>query len=143
LKPLCIYSVDIPIMHVKAGKNKVKQAVFEIKRNAVGRYYFIFRDANEAALVVSGSFYDRAQLEKCLAQVREAALVADIAVEGVGENPPLFRIDEGPGGLFFSLFGFAGEVLFSSKAYADWCDCIMAIELLKKLAFDAGIVDSL
>jgi hypothetical protein len=51
----------------------MKRAAFEIKQSATGNYYFTFKSLPEQANIISCSFPDRAELEKCLARVREAA----------------------------------------------------------------------
>ena len=120
----------------------MKRAVFEIKQNAVGRYYFVFKEDNEQALVVSGSFWGRSELEKRLANVREAAPVACICDDRKSNMPPLFELHEGKDGLAFSLVGFDGKLIFDSKAYKEKSGCLEAIETLKRESFNAGIVDS-
>jgi uncharacterized protein YegP (UPF0339 family) len=121
----------------------MKRAIFEIKQNAVGRYYFILKDTTEKGLVVSRSFSDRSRLETCIAQVRDKAPLAEIK-EDLEENmrPPVFFIEKDKTGYTFSLIGFENEVIFSSESYSKKDECIKAIELLKNLALDAGIVDS-
>ena len=120
----------------------MKRAVFEIKINPVGRYFFVFRDAEGTALVVSKSFGGRSQLEKCLADIRDTAQIAALKESAKNKTvPPLFRIENDRESYTFALIGFEGEVIFSSEGYAQRNDCIAAIELLKKLSFDAGIVD--
>ena len=119
----------------------MKRAVFEIKKNAVGRYYFVFKDAAGQTVVVSCSFGGRSALEKCLASVREAAAVAEVFTDGERVKPPLFKIQECKDGFDFLLVGFEGELVFSSKPYAEKSDCITAVQYLKSQALDAGTVD--
>jgi len=120
----------------------MKRAVFEIKQNAVGRYYFVFKDTDGKLLIISKSFPDRSMLEICIAQVREKAKVA-----GIKENmddimqPPLFIINKDISGYAFTLIGFEGEVIFSSESYEQKSECLNSVELLKDLSFDAGIAD--
>jgi uncharacterized protein YegP (UPF0339 family) len=120
----------------------MKQAVFEIKLNPVGRYYFVFRDVEETGLVVSKSFRSRAQLEKCLSAVRDTAQVAEITEDANGKLPPYFWIENNEENFVFSLLDFEGEVVFSSESYQQKSECLKAVRLLKDLSFDAGIVDS-
>ncbi len=125
--------------------NEIKRTIFEIKQNAVGRYYFVFKSLEGKPYIISKSFADRSSLEICIAQIREKAKVA-----GVTENypdgiiqPPLFHIITDKGmGYYFVLIGFEGEVIFSSESFAKMYDCICGIEVLKNQSLDAGIVDS-
>jgi uncharacterized protein YegP (UPF0339 family) len=122
--------------------NGLKRAIYEIKKNPVGRYYFIFRDTEGTALVVSKSFGFRSQLEKCLADIRDTAQVAAIK-ESSGDHvsPPLFGIEYHRENYTFFLIGFEGEVIFSSEGYSQKRDCLVAVERLKSLSLDAGIMD--
>ena len=118
----------------------MKQAVFEIKRNAVGRYYFVFKNEEEEELLVSGSFSDRPQLEKYLANMRESVQMADIVVGGE-VNPPMFKINIDCEGCTFSLLDFNKEIIYQSDYFAELNDCMLVIIQLKKLSFSAGVAD--
>ena len=120
----------------------MKRAVFEIKQNAVGRYYFVFKDSNGQALVASGSFPRRSELEKRLAIVRETAPIAQICDDSVSSAPPFFLLRESCDGFSFSLMGFDGETIFTSKAYYEKSICIQAIENMKNDSLNAGVIDS-
>lgn len=126
---------------LKAGDAVLKRAVFEIKQNAVGRYYFVFKDLTSQALVVSGSFCRRSELEKCLAIVRETAPIAQICDDKSNSAPPYFLFLESNDGFSFSLIGFDGETIFTSKAYKEKSSCIGAIENMKSDSLNAGIID--
>lgn len=119
----------------------LKRAVFEIKQNAVGRYYFVYKDLNSHALVVSGSFRRRSELEKCLAIVRETAPIAQICDDKSNPAPPYFLFRKSYDGFSFSLIGFDGETIFTSKAYKEKSSCIGAIENMKSDSLNAGIID--
>lgn len=120
-----------------------KRALFEIKQNAVGRYYFIFKDLSEKGLIVSKSFPDRSRLETCVAQIRATAIVAGVSGDPLNSiPPPLFIIKSGKTGYTFTLIGFEGEIVFSSECFENREDCIKSIEVLKDLSADAGILDS-
>jgi len=115
--------------------------VFEIKKNPVGRYYFIFKDQQDQGLVVSKSFPDRSQLEICIAGIRDTAPIA--AVFEIEEKQlPQFFIETKNNGYIFFLKGFDGNLILVSDPYQDKSECIKAIECLKNLAFNAGIKDS-
>lgn len=120
----------------------MKRAVFEIKQNAVGRCYFVFKDSNGQALVASGSFSRRSELENCLAMVRETAPIAQICEDSASSAPPCFLLCESYGGFSFSLIGFNGETIFISKTYIEKCTCIEAIENMKRGSPNAGIIDT-
>ena len=120
----------------------MKRAVFEIKQNAVGRYYFVFKDSNGQALVASGSFPRRSELEKRLAIVRETAPIAQICDDSVSSAPPYFLLRESYDGFSFSLMSFDGETIFTSKAYNEKSICIEAIENMKNDSLNAGVIDS-
>lgn len=120
-----------------------KRALFEIKQNAVGRYYFIFKDLSEKGLIVSKSFPDRSRLETCVAQIRATAIVAGVTEDPVNRiAPPLFIIKNENTGYTFTLIGFEGEIVFRSECFQNREDCIKSIAVLKNLSADAGILDS-
>lgn len=121
----------------------MKRAVFEIKQNPVGRYYFIFRGIEGTVLVVSQSFSDRSQLEKCISNVRSVAQVGEIKEnESDKMQFPFFKIEKENEYYVFFLIGFQGEVIFSSDSYQEKEECVKAIKLFKSLSFHAGILDS-
>ncbi len=127
----------------KRQGRKMKRAVYEIKQNAVERYYFIFKDVSGKRLLVSKSFADRSALELCLAQIRESARVAEISESTFcKEKLPCFLIQKNLEGYAFSLLGFKGEVIFSSECFADKSDCVQSLGVFKNLSLDAGIEDS-
>lgn len=120
----------------------MKRAAFEIKQSATGNYYFTFKSPPEHANIISCSFPDRAELERCLARVREAAPLADICSDKCQyAGPPYFWIQPKEDGVIFSLVGFKGEIIFSSVPYPDEMHCNKAINLLKSCAQRAGTVD--
>ena len=120
----------------------MKRAVFEIKQNSVGNYYFIFKDPDRRTHAISCNFPDRAELEICLARVRDAAVVADVWESSRSAGaPPFFRIQPGADGVMFSLIGFQEEIIFSSVPYADKTLCREAISNLKAFSQRAGVVD--
>ncbi|WP_304509455.1 hypothetical protein [Anaerotignum sp.] len=116
------------------------RSVFEIKQNPSGSYYFTFRSTDEKAHIISCSFPHRAQLEACIAKVRETAPVADIRIVS-SEKTPYFFIQLIEEGISFSLIGFSGERIFSSVFYSDKLLCKEAIYALKASAERAAIID--
>ena len=127
---------------MKNGVSYLCDAVFEIKRNAIGRYYFVFRYKLHEVLFVSPSFSKRSELEKCISELREAAVVAEICEETEKTPPPLFLLEASSEGFHFSLLGFSGNVMISSGKYPNKDQCVKIINILKKLAADAGIADN-
>lgn len=121
------------------------QAVFEIKKNPVGRYYFVFRDMNGMALATSISFSGRSQLEKCLAYLRDTVQLSEAKeTEKASDELPLFKINSKNGGGYdFSLIGFDGFLILTSECFPYEEDCLAAIETLKNQSCDAGIADTL
>lgn len=117
------------------------QAVFEIKRNPVGQYYFVFRTDSDALRVCSRSFPDRSSLERCIAGIREAGPFAVVDRETPEQSPPRFLLEKDAHGVRFSLEGFDGERIFTSAAYADPAACLHDIRCVKTLAGDARIRD--
>lgn len=119
-----------------------KRAVFEIKQNSIGNYYFTFNDYECNATVISRSFSTRSDLETCLAHIRDTAMIADV-VESCMQcgSPPYFFIQNNHEGAIFSLIGFHGDVIFSSVPYVSEVQCKEAIRMLKALAQSAGTVD--
>ncbi len=118
------------------------RAVFEIKQNPAGNYYFTFKDHYGNKHVISCNFPDRAELEKCIAKVRDAAIIADVCYIGSPEgSPPYFLVKSGADGIIFSLIGFKKEIIFSSVLYSDTELCNEAISILKASSHKACIVD--
>lgn len=119
-----------------------KRAVFEIKQNTTDNYYFTFNFSNGKATVISRSFFNRAELEKCLAQTRETAIVADVCDLSKQQGlPPYFLMQKDKEGITFSLVGFHGEIIFTSLPYLEELKCREAISALKNSSQRAGIVD--
>ncbi|WP_037372553.1 YegP family protein [Anaerovorax odorimutans] len=119
-----------------------KRAVFEIKQNSIGNYYFTFNDSQCKTTVISRSFSNRAELETCLAHIRDAAMVADVCDCGKQRSiPPYFLMQSDEEGITFSLIGFHGEIIFSSVPYLSEMQCKEAISTLKVSSQRAGIVD--
>lgn len=120
----------------------MKRAVFEVKQNPLGNYYFAFKDSNGQTSVISCNFSDRAELESCLAKVRDTAAVADVChATTSATTAPFFLVDDGEWGVKFSLIGFYGEIIFSSIPYSEWEECSKAIQMLKANTQRAQIID--
>lgn len=118
------------------------KAYFEIKKNAVGGYYFTLRIDKSHNLVVTESFLKRSELEKCISNLREAAAVAEICEFERDVKPPLFQLKKVIGGYICCLSGFSGKTIFTSEKYAIKKDCLDTMGLIKKLSADAGIIDN-
>ncbi len=120
----------------------MKRAVFEIKQSPTGSYYFTFKDCDGKAHVISCSFPDRAELEKCLAAVRDAAAVAEVLeYDSNRARLPCFLIQTKADGVAFSMIGFLGEIIFSSVLYGDEKSCTQAIGIFKALSKKAAVID--
>jgi len=119
----------------------IMKTVFEIKKNSVGRYYFVFRYENEEILLISGSYAKRSQLEKCFSDIREAAIVANICEKSTPDNYPAFIISEKERKYTFSLVGFGGNDIFCSEFYREKEKCLKVIKILKENCYDIGIID--
>lgn len=117
----------------------MNRSIFEIKQNPLNRYYFTFKDVGETVKITSQTFESRSSLEACLSQIRESVVVAQISDEENEQlTPPYFLIR--PMGTF-SLMGFQGETIFSSTVFDSRETCFEAIQILKKTAQHAGVVD--
>lgn len=120
----------------------MKCAVFEIKQSSVINYYFTFRSAEQKLHIISGSFSDRAELEKSISCVRSTAPLAQVcSYNGNKGKPPYFEIQNQDSGVNFVLIGFQEEIIFSSINYENEELCRKAIDLLKENAKNAAIVD--
>ena len=120
----------------------MEHAVFEIKKNAVGRYYFVFRIGDGHNLIVTKSFSKRAQLEKCITDLREAAAVAEICDENCSKLPPSFQVKQTSEGYACTLLGFSGDLIFTGERYKRKEECIRAANMIKEFSGDAGIIDN-
>lgn len=120
----------------------MKRAVFEIKQNSAANYYFTFKNSDDVTLIISCSFPDRAELEKCLSGVRDAAPLAEVSIyPDSSGNPPFFEIQSKKDGCMFSLVGFQGEILFTSVFYSEEKLCRESIHTFKTFSQKAAIVD--
>lgn len=120
----------------------MKRAVFEIKKNAVGQYFFVFKVIEGNNSVVSMSFKERSSLEHCLSQIREKAKIAGIVEKDVDKDKlPQFLIQSEASGYAFYLIGFESEIILASESYMDKDHCVKGILELKNLSYDAGILD--
>jgi uncharacterized protein YegP (UPF0339 family) len=120
----------------------MKRAVFEIKKNAVGQYFFVFKILEGNNSVVSMSFAERSGLEHCLSQVREKSQIACMVEEDIDEDKlPQFLIRSEASGYIFYLIGFDCEIILASEHYVGKENCIKGILALKDLSYDAGILD--
>jgi uncharacterized protein YegP (UPF0339 family) len=117
------------------------QAVFEIKKNPAGQFFFVFRADSDSLRVCSRSFSDRASLERCIAGIREAGPFAVVDTETSAQSPPRFILLHMPHGFCFSLQGFDGALIFTSEACADRATCLHHISCLKAQAGEARIRD--
>jgi len=124
------------------GVNYLSHAVFEIKKNAVGRYYFVFKSDDNHNLVVTQSFLKRSEMEKCISEIRETATVAEICERNLSSKPPFFQLNEDANGWSCSLMGFSGNLVFISEKYKTKQECIGTMNTMKELSADAGIVDT-
>lgn len=121
----------------------MQKAVFEIKQNATGSYYFTYYIEAMRLLIVSGSFFKRFALENCIAQIREIAPLSAIARRTeVTSVLPLLRIENGEEGEHFKLIGVQGDIVFQSNIYVEQGMCEQAVKALKELSADAKIIDS-
>lgn len=120
----------------------MQSAVFEIKKNAVGRYYFVFQSEDRHRMVVTQSFSKRSQLEQCISEIRETAAVAELSDSGRNVNPPMFQISPVDEGWIFSLIGFSGNLVVISEKYPTKEECITTVNSIKDLSMDAGIIDN-
>ncbi|MGI6751984.1 MAG: hypothetical protein ACOX4U_05115 [Anaerovoracaceae bacterium] len=119
-----------------------KRAVFEIKQNPTGKYYFTFHDSECITTVISHSFSNRSELESCISNTRDVAMIADIHDSLMPRgSPPYFVVKNNEEGSTFSLIGFHGETIFSSVLYLSETQCKEAIHVLKTFSLKAGIVD--
>lgn len=120
----------------------MERAVFEIKQNPVGYYYFTFKDLGGETQVISCNFQNRSILEKCIAKIRDAAPLSDIhSNTDLFEKPPFFMIDTRHDGVIFSLVGFSKEIIFSSVSYPNEYFCKEAIKAFKLTANNAAVID--
>lgn len=117
---------------------------FELKRNAVGRVYFIFKNDEDVLVAVSQSFPDRAALETCITSLRNIVKIANLVHEEERLSPPCFLMKRSHLDHYhFVVIGFYGEILIQSEDYADLETCRCSVEYLKAAAAEAKIVDFL
>lgn len=115
---------------------------FVMKRNAVNRLYFVYKDIKGETVAVSQSFTDRASLEVCISNIRNYSKIAPIFELADQKVYPCFIIMAEPENRFsFSMYGFAGETLFNSEAFGFRDHCVQSIEDFKMNAWKARLED--
>lgn len=119
----------------------MENALFEIKKNAVDHYFFVFRSNTDTVLASSKSFYDRASLEKCIAAIRETARSA--LIQGFKQSfaHPHISIDREASGYVFKITSRDGQQLISSICFAQEMLCIDSLITFMELAVEAKIYD--
>ncbi|PKM93226.1 MAG: hypothetical protein CVU84_16940 [Firmicutes bacterium HGW-Firmicutes-1] len=119
------------------------RGAFEIKRNAVGQFYFVFKDPNNATVAVSQSFLERSYLEVCVSKIRDEAKFASINdLQHPHHLNPLFDISCNESGEYiFMMISITGEIIMYSEGFDQKELCIEKLEIFKRYAQDARIVD--
>lgn len=113
-----------------------------MKRNAVNRLYFVYKDIKGNTVAVSQSFTDRASLEGCISNIRNYSKLAPIFDAGDQKIFPCFVITAEPEKRYsFLMYGFGGESFFNSEMYNFKEECMEAIENLKMNAWNARLED--
>jgi len=105
----------------------------------------VLRAADGTTLATSISFSSRAELENCLAYLRETVPFSVLAADGAAPRGSAhFCIGESLGGTWdFSLIGGDGYLILTSEKFTRARDCLAAINTLRAQTLDAGIVDTL
>lgn len=121
----------------------IKKSIFQIKKNAVHRYYFVFKTTEEKIIATSKSFSSRSELEICIAGIRDYAKIADLKEENENIKAlPVFKILNNEKGYSFNLISMENEIIFTSDNYINKEQCKEAISLIKENVYDANILDS-
>lgn len=121
----------------------VENGIFELKKNAVGRMYFVFKNAGSEMVAVSQSFSDRSSLEACITNIRNCVKMAPV-LENITETdlPPFFKVQVNSSGHYnFYMLGLHGERLMSSEDYDAKEQCIERLAYFKVYAQEAKLVD--
>jgi len=121
----------------------LEYCAFELKKNATGRVYFVFKDHRSEMIAVSQSFPDRASLETCISHIRNSIKLANI-VDANNEKglPPLLVISlNNFGRHYFYMLGFQGERLMSSEGYDSQSQCLKNLHYFKNHAPEARLID--
>ena len=119
-------------------------ARYELKRNAVGKVYFAFKDEGEQLVAVSQSFPDRAALETCITALRNIVKIATFVKEEERLNPPCFLLKRTQSNRYhFWVTGFHGEIMLQSEEYIDMDTCLYCANYFKEQAAEAKIIDFL
>lgn len=116
-------------------------AVFKLKKNAVNRYFFTFRASNDAVIVTSKSYGDRASMEKSIACIREAVRAAPTWEKNQEVRRPYYEIIQVNTGFLFRLYGKNGETLAESISFAERDVCADCLRIFIETAADVRIID--
>ena len=116
-------------------------AVFELKKNAVNRYFFMFRASNDAVIITSKSYGDRASIEKSIARIREAVRTAILWGKNQDVQRPYYDITLVNSGFLFRLYDQNGAILLESVRFAERELCADNLRMFIDMAADVKIID--
>ncbi len=116
-------------------------AVFELKKNAVNRYFFMFRASNDAVIITSKSYGDRASIEKSIACIREAVRTAILWEKNQDVQRPYYDITLVNSGFLFRLYDQNGAILLESVRFAERELCADNLRMFIDMAADVKIID--
>lgn len=126
----------------------MRQSNFEIKYTSTDLFFFTYKLQNGETAIVSKGFSNRSDLERCISQIRDTAIVAEIYLEDnldINRNSayvcPFFLVRTLSHETRFSLIGYSGETIFTSTSFEHYNDCLKSIAFLKQHVVDAGIID--
>ena len=121
---------------------KISQGVFEIKRNTINRPFYVIKDPNGVIIGVSQSFFNVYACEQSISFIRNNANISQISDEIIIDELPKFEIYQNKIQTYkFRFIGIKGETVLSSQDYDTKEDCINAINLIKKYAMNAKIIN--
>lgn len=125
------------------GYGSQPEALFEIKRNAVNRFYFVFRISSKEQILVSKSFADRSGLEAGISQARVFAQIAQVEdKKPSAPGIPFFKASRTKKNRYvFELLGPDGELTARSNEYQSLEKCLDSIEIFRESAVEARIID--
>ncbi len=120
-------------------------AKFVIRQTDTG-FKFDFKPNNDEVIATSEVYTTKATCQKGVASVQKNAPVAGVENQTVKDfaavKHPKYEVYEDKGGKFrFRLKAVNGEIIAASSAYATVDECLKNLDVLKKKAAGAKVVE--
>ncbi len=118
-------------------------AIFSVKQNQKGDFYFTYRLENDSHLCVSRSYANVYDIHEAISSIRQTANKAMICISE-NRKYPCYVITKTEHGYFsFSFWDYRGMLLLQSEIFESEIQCIAGIDWLKAKANEASVQEDL